>query len=72
LPHVSFIPTSPYEGSIGIVTRKIIFLLLFIVLLGLFMAKKHDLSDKQKFRLSRAVAGGTQNLGYAYNLPLKS
>jgi hypothetical protein len=37
--------------------------------LGLFMAKKHDLSEK-KNRLSRAVA--RRNWCHAYSLPLKS
>jgi hypothetical protein len=44
-----------YEGSIGFVTRKMKKKIADFHVLGLFMAKKHDLSDK-KFRLSRAVA----------------
>jgi hypothetical protein len=35
------------------------------------MAKKHDLSEKKVFRLSRAVAGVTQNWCHAYSLPHK-
>jgi hypothetical protein len=39
-----------------------------------FLPKKHDLSDKNLFRLSCAVAfaGVTHNLGHAYSLPLRS
>jgi hypothetical protein len=37
------------------------------------MAKKHDLGDKKKFRLSRAVAVAFLiNFRHAYSLPLKS
>jgi hypothetical protein len=57
-----------YEGSIGFVAGKII---ADFHVLGLFMAKKHDLSEI-KFRLSRAVTVVIQNLCHAYSLPLKS
>jgi hypothetical protein len=40
-----YLPHMEYEGSIGFVMRKMIFFADFHVL-GLFMAKKHDLSDK--------------------------
>jgi hypothetical protein len=52
-----------YEESIGFVTGKMIFFTYFHVV-GLFMAKKHDFSEK-KFRLSRAVAVVIQNLCHA-------
>jgi hypothetical protein len=44
-----------YEGSIGFVSRKMKKINADFHVLGLFMAKKHDLSEK-KFRRSRAVA----------------
>jgi hypothetical protein len=44
-----------YEGSIGLVSRKMKIFYCFFHVLGLFMAKKHDLS-KKKIRLSRDVA----------------
>jgi hypothetical protein len=37
--------------------ENLIFLIADFHVLGLFMAKKHDLSDKNFFRLSRAGAG---------------
>jgi hypothetical protein len=42
-----------------------------IHVLGLFIPKKHDLSEKKNFRLSRAVAVVIRNLCHAYSLPLK-
>jgi hypothetical protein len=36
-----------YEGSIGFVMRKMNFFIADFYVLGLFMAKKHDLSDKK-------------------------
>jgi hypothetical protein len=46
-----------YEGRIGFVMRKMKKKIIAdFHVLGLFMAKKHDLSDEKKFRLSRAVA----------------
>jgi hypothetical protein len=36
-----------YEGSIGFVMRKIKKIIADFHVLGLFMAKKHDLSDKK-------------------------
>jgi hypothetical protein len=36
-----------YAGSIGLVMRKMIFFIAEFHVLGLFMAKKHDLSDKK-------------------------
>jgi hypothetical protein len=45
-----------YEGSIGLVSKKMKKKFADSHVLGLFMAKKHDLSEKKKFRLSRAVA----------------
>jgi hypothetical protein len=35
-----------YEGSIGLVTRKMKIFIADFHVLGLFMTKKHDLSDK--------------------------
>jgi hypothetical protein len=35
-----------YEGSIGLVSRKMKKIIADFHVLGLFMAKKHDLSDK--------------------------
>jgi hypothetical protein len=35
-----------YEGSIGLVTRKMKKIIADFHVLGLFMTKKHDLSDK--------------------------
>jgi hypothetical protein len=35
-----------YEGSIGFVMRKMIFFIADFHVLGLFIAKKHDLSDE--------------------------
>jgi hypothetical protein len=35
------------QGSIGLVTRKMIFFIAYFHVLGLFMTKKHDLSDKK-------------------------
>jgi hypothetical protein len=45
------------EGSIGFVSRKMIFFITDFYVLGLFMAKKHDLSGNF-FHLSRTVAVG--------------
>jgi hypothetical protein len=45
-----------YEGSIGSVTKKTEKIIADFHVLGLFMAEKHDLSEKQNFRLSRVVA----------------
>jgi hypothetical protein len=36
-----------YEGSIGFVMRKMKIFIAYFNVLGLFMAKKHDLSDKK-------------------------
>jgi hypothetical protein len=36
-----------YEGSIGFVSRKMKFFIADFHVLGLFMAKKHDLSEKK-------------------------
>jgi hypothetical protein len=36
-----------YEESIGLVSRKMKFFVADFHVLGLFMAKKHDLSDKK-------------------------
>jgi hypothetical protein len=58
-----------YEGSIGFVMRKMIFSIADFHVLGLFMANKHDLSEKKKIRLSHAVV--RRNLCHAYSLPLK-
>jgi hypothetical protein len=35
-----------YEGSIGFVSRKVIFFIAYFHVLGQFIAKKHDLSEK--------------------------
>jgi hypothetical protein len=44
-----------YERSIGLVSRKMKKIIADFHVLGLFIAKKHDFSEK-KTRLSRAVA----------------
>jgi hypothetical protein len=49
-----YLPHMEYEGSIGFVSR-FFFIIADFHVLGLFMTKKHDLSEK-KFPLSRAVA----------------
>jgi hypothetical protein len=41
------LPHMEYEGRIGFVMRKIIFFIADFHVLGHFMAKKHDLSDKK-------------------------
>jgi hypothetical protein len=62
-----------YEGSIGLVTRKMIFFIADFQVLGLFMTKNMIRAIK-KFHLSCAVAGASviQNLGHAYSLLLIS
>jgi hypothetical protein len=47
-----YLPHMEFEGSIGFVSRKMIFFADFH-LLGLFMVKKHDLS-KKKFSVCHA------------------
>jgi hypothetical protein len=42
-----------YEGSLGFVSRKMIFFISDFNVLGIFMAKKHDLSEK-KFSVCHA------------------
>jgi hypothetical protein len=42
-----YLPHMEYEGSIGFVSRKMKFLIADIHVLGLFVAKKHDLSKKK-------------------------
>jgi hypothetical protein len=42
-----------YEGSIGLVTRKMKKIIADFHVLGLFMTKKHDVSDK-KFSVCHA------------------
>jgi hypothetical protein len=59
-----------YEGSIGLVSRKMIFFIADFHVLGLFMAKKLDLSEKKNLRLSRAVV--RRNLSRRYRSHLKS
>jgi hypothetical protein len=51
-----YLPHMEYEESIGFVMRKMNFFIADFHVLGLSMSKKHDLSDKQNFRRSRAVA----------------
>jgi hypothetical protein len=53
-----------YEGSIGYVSRKMKKNIADFHVLGLFIAKKHDLSEK-KFRLSRAGAVAAEILAPA-------
>jgi hypothetical protein len=50
------LPHMENEGSIGFVVKKLKKIIVDFQVLGLFMAEKHDLNDKKKFRLSRAVA----------------
>jgi hypothetical protein len=42
-----YLPHMEYEGSIGFVSRKIKKIIADFHVLGLFMAKKHDLSEKK-------------------------
>jgi hypothetical protein len=44
---VFYLPHMEYEGSIGFVMRKINFFFADFHVLGLFMAIKHDKSDKK-------------------------
>jgi hypothetical protein len=44
---IFYLPHMEYEGSIGFVMRKMKFFFADFHVLGLFMAKKHDLSDKK-------------------------
>jgi hypothetical protein len=61
-----------YEGSIGLLTGNMKKIYCCFHVLVLFMAKKHDLSDK-KNSVSRAVAVAVRiNFRHAYSLPLKS
>jgi hypothetical protein len=53
-----------YEGSIGFMTGKMIFFIADFHVLGLLMAKKHDLTEK-KIYPSRAVAVAIQLLCHA-------
>jgi hypothetical protein len=48
-----------YEGFVSSKMKKII---ADFHVLGLFMAKKHDLSEKKFFRQSRAVAAVVQKI----------
>jgi hypothetical protein len=43
---IFYLPHMEYEGSIGFVSRKMKKFIADFHVLGLFMAKKHDLSDK--------------------------
>jgi hypothetical protein len=51
-----YLPHMEYEGSIGFVMRKMKKIIADFHVLGLLMAKKHDLPDK-KNRPLRGVAG---------------
>jgi hypothetical protein len=56
IPIVHFyLPHMEFEGSIGLVTEKRNFFIVYFHVLGLFIANKHSLSEK-KIRLSRATA----------------
>jgi hypothetical protein len=48
-----YLPHMEYEGSIGLLSRKIIFFIAYFHVLGLFIAKKHDLGEK-KFSVCHA------------------
>jgi hypothetical protein len=64
-----------YEGSIGLVTRKMKKKIIAdFHVLGLFMTKKHDLSDKENPSVTRSCRRGRCwiNLCHAYSLPLES
>jgi hypothetical protein len=50
-----YLPHMEYEGSIGFVMRKMKIFIADFHVLGLFMANKHDLSEKNN-SVSRAVA----------------
>jgi hypothetical protein len=60
-----------YEGSIGFVMRKMFFFIADFDVLGLFMAKKHYLSDKKFPSVTRRCRCHTQNLYFTYRLGLK-
>jgi hypothetical protein len=65
-----YFPLMEYEGSIGLVTGKLkIFIADFHVFV-LFMAKKHDLSDK-KISICHATAVAVRT-NFRHSLPLKS
>jgi hypothetical protein len=54
-----------------VLSRKMKKIIAYFHVLGLFIAKKHDLDEKKNFRLSRAGAGAVvrRNLCHAYSLP---
>jgi hypothetical protein len=60
-----------YERSIGFVMRKIKFFIADFHVLGIFMAKKHDLSDNFFPSVTRRCRCLTQNLHFTYKLGLK-
>jgi hypothetical protein len=60
-----------YVGSIGLVSRKMKKNIAEFHVLGLFMAKKYDLSEKKNPSVTRRCRC-TQNLCHTYSLPLKS
>jgi hypothetical protein len=58
-----------YEGSIGLVSTKMIFFIADFHVFELFMAKKHDVSEKKIPSVTRLVR---RNLCHAYSDPLKA
>jgi hypothetical protein len=67
------LPHMKYEGSIGLLSRKMKKNYAYFHVFGLFIAK-NMIWAKKNFRLSRAgdVAVVRRNLCHAYSLPLKS
>jgi hypothetical protein len=67
-----------YEGSIGFVMRKMKKIIADFHVLGLFMAKKHDLSNKKFPSVTRRCRCRcrrrcrTRNLCHAYSLDHKT
>jgi hypothetical protein len=68
---IFYLPHMEYEGSIGFGMRKIKFFIVDFHVLGLYMAKKHDLSDKKISSVTRRYRCRTQNLYFTYRLDLK-
>jgi hypothetical protein len=66
-----YLPHMEYVGSIGLVLRKLNFFIADFNFFGLFMNKKHDLSNKKIPSVIRRCRCWI-NLGHAYSLLLES
>jgi hypothetical protein len=67
-----YLPHKKYEGSIGLVARKMKKIIADFHVLGLFfMTKKYDLSEKKISYVTRRCRCWI-NLGHAYSLPLEA